>query len=254
MEILVSGCSFTHWPEAAGSDKNICWPTYLSEKNPSVNIRNLAEPGAGNLYIANSIADALIAHPKKYDLVLVMWSGLTRLDFLTDLSNTDWNSLFNAYGFYRRMEHCPNRLGYIFSGGEIGPWNQNLATKDIFKGLYRASDHASLGYLNLIEIIKTQHLLTSMGIPYRFMSYVNYWGDQPRVSPNNDFGIAAYPELKHLVSSIDFSKWIFADDGRTCIYELARSADDYHGDRFHPGVKTQRQWAEIIIDQLPVLR
>lgn len=250
MNVLISGCSFTHWPEEPGSEKNICWPTYLQEKNPGLKIRNLAEPGAGNLYIANSVTDALMSSSGKYDMVLVMWSGLTRLDFLTDLSNPDWNSLFDAYGFYRRMEHCPNRLGYIFSGGEIGPWNRNMTTRDLFKGMYRVSDHASLGYLNLIEIIKTQHLLKSMDIPYRFMSYVNYWGDQPHVSPNNDFGVAAHPELKHLIDSIDFSQWIFADDSRTCIYELAKANDDYHGDRFHPGVKTHRQWADIMMPHL----
>lgn len=250
MNILISGCSFTHWPEEPGSEKNICWPTYLQEKKSHFKIRNLAEPGAGNLYIANSIANALIADPKKYDMVLVMWSGMTRLDFLTDLSNDNWRSLFNAYGFYRRMEHCPNRLGYIFSGGEIGPWFQNNATRTLYREMYKISDHASLGYSNLIEIVKIQHLLKSMGIPYRFMSYVNYWGDQPRVSPNGDFGVAAHPELKVLIDSIDFSQWIFADSDKNCIYELAKANNDYHGDRFHPGAKTHREWVDIMLKHL----
>lgn len=250
LNVLISGCSFTHWPEEPGSDKNICWPTYLNEKRPHFNIKNLAEPGAGNLYIANGIVNALLAEPKKYDLVLVMWSGMTRLDFLTDLSNQDWASLFNAYGFYRRIEQCPNRLGYIFSGGEVGPWTVNPATRTMFRELYKVSDHASLGYLNLIEIIKTQYFLKSMNIPYRFMSYVNYWGHQTRVSPNGDFGVMSYPELHTLVNSIDFSQWIFADHDRTCIYEMAKANDDYHGDRFHPGAKTHRQWVDIMLDHI----
>ena len=250
MNVLISGCSFTHWPEEPGSEKNICWPTYLQEKNPNYKIRNLAEPGAGNLYIANSVVNALITNPNNYDLVLIMWSGMTRLDFLSDLSNKDWAELFDAYGFYRRVEHCPNRLGYIFSGGEIGPWTTNPATRTLFREMYKVSDHASLGYLNLIEIVKTQYLLKSMNIPYRFMSYVNYWGDQERVSPNGDFGVSAYPELKPLVDSIDFSQWIFADETKNGIYEMAKANQDYHGDKFHPGMKTHREWVDIMFEHL----
>ncbi len=248
MDVLISGCSFTHWPEKPGSEKNICWPTYLNEKNPHFKIKNLAEPGAGNLYIANSVTNALIE--RRYDLVLIMWSGMTRLDFLTDLSNQDWASLFDAYGFYRRMEHCPNRMGYIFSGGEIGPWTTNPATRTLFREMYKISDHASLGYQNLLEIIKTQNLLKNFGIPYRFMSYVNYWGEQERVSPNGDFGVMKYPELSRLIHAIDFSQWIFADTNRTCIYEMAKANNDYHGDRFHPGVDTHRQWVDIMMTYL----
>lgn len=250
MKILVSGCSFTHWPEEPGSDKNICWPTYLKQQISNCDITNLAEPGAGNLYIANSIAKALINDPDKYDMILVMWSGITRLDFLTDLTNDDWLALFESYGFYRRVEGFSNRLGYIFSGGQVGPWIQNPATRNLFREMYKISNNVSLAHSNLIEIVKTQELLKQKNIPYKFMSYVNYWNDKSNVSPNGDFGVMGKPELQSLINAIDFSKWIFSDSDKNCIYELAKHNNDYHGDKFHPGITTHQQWVDIMMKHL----
>lgn len=250
-EILVSGCSFTHWPEEPGSDVNICWPAHLQRHNPRYKITNLAEPGAGNLYIADSVVRAVAENPGRFDCVLIMWSGVSRLDFLTDISEPAWHALFDRYGFYRRLSSCPNRLGYIFSGGFLGPWTQHDATKTLFRDLYKVSDKCSLAHINLIEIVKTQHYLLSKRIPFIFMSYVNYWTQNADyVSSNGDFGVLAFPELKPLIDDIDFSHWLFADDQRRCIYDLAKQRQDFHGDRFHPGIDTHRIWANMVNDRL----
>ena len=84
------------------------------------------------------------------------------------------------------------------------------------------------------------------------MSYVNYWTTEGYMSPNGDFGVMAFPELKSLISQKDFDQRIFADDDRNGIYEMAKKADDYHGDRFHPGLETNQRWAELINLKLPV--
>lgn len=247
MKILISGCSFTHWPEEPGSSKNICWPSYLSDHLPGAEISNLAEPGAGNLYIANSIIQALCnEHSSGYDCVLVMWSGITRLDFLTDLTNKDWEKLYDSYGFYRRMDSCPSTLGYIFSGGQLGIWLGHPASVNMFRQMYKVSGQLSLAYQNIMEIIKCQEFLRARQIPYRFMSYVNYWNSQEHVSPNGDFGVMAFPELSSLIREIDFSKWVFSNTQRDGIYEMAKASNDYHGDQFHPGVKTHQAWAELV--------
>ena len=251
MKILVSGCSFTHWPAEPGSDKNICWPAYLQKSRADLEIHNRAEPAAGNQYIANSVVSALCDRPAYYDMVLVMWSGVSRIDFLTDVSHAEWNTLFDDYGFYRRVESCPSTLGYIFSGGQMGPWYQNYSARSVFSPLYKVSSNLSLAHANLIEIIKCQEFLKARNVPYRFMSYVNYWTTEGYMSPNGDFGVLAFPELKALIAQIDFCQWIFSDDKRNGIYEMAKSAEDYHGDRFHPGAETNRRWAEIVIQRLP---
>lgn len=243
MKILVSGCSFTHWPAEPGSQKNICWPSYLGDHD----ITNLAEPGAGNHYIANSIIRALCDRPDYYDMVLVMWSGVSRLDFLTDISNPDWHRLFDAYGFYRRIESCPNDLGYIFSGGFMGPWYLDPAAGSVFRQLYKVSNDLSLAHHNVMEIVKCQEFLKSRNQPYRFMSYVNYWRSGKGLSPNGDFGLTDFNALKPLVDSIDFKQWIFADNERNGIYEMAKEAKDYHGDKFHPGPTTHQHWAGLVM-------
>ena len=252
MKILVSGCSFTHWPEEPGSDKNICWPAHLQKLRDEFEIDNRAEPAAGNQYIANSVIEAICNRPSYYDLALVMWSGVSRLDFLTDVSKSDWNELFNNYGFYRRVNSCPNTLGYIFSGGQMGPWFQSIAAKSVFTNLYKVSSNLSLAHSNLIEMIKCQEFLKSRKINYRFMSYVNYWTSEGYMSPNGDFGVMAFPELRNLINQIDFGSWIFSDDQRNGIYEMAKEAGDYHGDRFHPGPETHRRWAQLVNENLCV--
>lgn len=247
MNILISGCSFTHWPETPGSSQNICWPSYLHQHLPDVEITNLAEPGAGNQYITNSIIQEFCNDPgKEFDLVLIMWTGVSRLDFLTDISNPDWLALFEDYGFYRRVGECPNKLGYIFSGGQLGTWVNHPTSVNMFRQMYKVSSHLSLAYHNLMEIIKCQEFLRAKKVPYRFMSYVNYWNDKESVSPNGDFGVLAYPELIPMIKNIDFSNWVFLNDQRDGIYEMAKENDDYHGDRFHPGIKTHQRWAEIL--------
>lgn len=250
MKTFISGCSFTHWPAEPGSERNICWPAHLHHHLSSIDITNVAEPGAGNRYIADSVVQAICNQPDTYDMILVMWSGVSRLDFLTNLTDPDWGDLYDDYGFYRRVDSCPNTLGYIFSGGQLGPWFRHAASTPLFREMYKVSDHLSLAYQNLIEIVKCQEFIKSKNIPYKFMSYVNYWNDQTNLSPNGDFGVYAHPEVSHLIKSIDFENWIFLNDSKDGIYEMAKAADDYHGDRFHPGITTHQQWAKIVADRL----
>ena len=251
MNLLISGCSFTHWPDAPGSPTNVCWPTPLNKLRPDLNITNLAEPGAGNRYIANSIVNYIAEHPDQVDCVLVMWSGVSRLDFLTDITDPSWNKLFDSYGFYRRIESCPNTLGWIFSGGQYGPWIMNHDTISLFRPMYKISSNLSLAYTNLMEIVKTQQFLKSKNIPYRFMSYVNYWHHRDNCSPNGDFGVFKFPELRSVINEIDWESWIFKDKNRDGIYEMAKEAEDYNGDKFHPGANTNREWAKLVSQRLP---
>jgi hypothetical protein len=240
MKILVSGCSFTQWPEYPGGP-NICWPKFLKEINPEYEITSVAEAAAGNQYICDSVIRATAE--KSYDQVLVMWSGVSRLDYLTSLSDPAWEELFNSYGFFRRIPNA--ELGYIFSGGQMGTWFKNPVAHKMFYEMYKVSSPLSLATINLQEIVKLQGHLKSKNIPYRFMSYVNYWTHGTDLSPNGDFGVLDYPELNYLLREIDFSQWIFGEDNR-CIYDIAKDMNNFQADGFHPGDDAQRRWAELI--------
>ena len=65
--LLVNGCSFSRGPNS--------WPYFLS----NVNLVNLAQAGAGNTYIHETTIAEL--SQRKYDLVIVMWTGIPRIDF-----------------------------------------------------------------------------------------------------------------------------------------------------------------------------
>ena len=247
MKILISGCSFTQWPEYPGGP-NICWPRYLGEIDPTLSIRSVAEAAAGNQYISDSIVRTVLED--RPDHVIAMWSGVTRLDYLTSLEDPAWEELFNSYGFFRRLQN--GKLGYIFSGGQLGTWFKNPVAHKMFYEMYKVSSELSLATINLIEIVKAQNFLKGQGIPYHFMSYVNYWTDKKEISPNGDFGVLAFPELQFLIDAIDFDRWIFINDQKDGIYELSKTNNDFQADGFHPGNNTQRQWAEIINHRLSI--
>jgi hypothetical protein len=237
MKILVSGCSFTKWPEYPGGP-NVCWPRYITDHE----IVNVGEAAAGNQYICDSVIRETLQND--YDMVLVMWSGVSRLDYLTDVTDPAWNELFDSYGFYRRINGTP--LGYIFSGGQIGTWFKNPVAHKMFYEMYKVSSNTSLGTINLQEMVKLQEYLKSKNIPYRFMSYVNYWGSGEYVSPNGDFGVADHKYLKLYTDAIDWSKWIFTNDMRDGIYEMAKSENSFTDDGFHPSSLIHQRWAEFI--------
>jgi hypothetical protein len=243
MKILISGCSFTQWPEYPGGP-NICWPKHFAEINPEHEIRCVAEPAAGNQYIADSVVRSVITERPNH--VLVMWSGVSRLDFLTSLEDPNWESMYDSYGFYRRVDQCPSELGYIFSGGRVGTWFDNSVAKQMFTQMYKVSSPLSLASINIMEMIKTQHFLKSKGIPYHFMSYVNYWTSEEHVSRNGDFGVMAFPQLKSMINELDFSQWIFTNDRRDGIFEIAKETNNFQPDGFHPGDTVSKSWANIV--------
>jgi len=241
MKFLISGCSFTQWPEYPGGP-NICWPRYFQEQNPHIEIKTVAEAAAGNQYIADSVIRNV--SEERPDHVIVMWSGVSRLDYLTSLEDPAWDALYDSYGFYRRLPG--NKLGYIFSGGRMGTWFKNPVAHRMFNEMYKVSSDTSLGYINLMEIVKTQNFLKAQGIPYHFMSYVNYWTTKAEVSRNGDFGVLGNRDLEPLVNAIDFDQWIFSDANRNGLYELAITRNDFQEDGFHPGDATQEAWAKVI--------
>lgn len=241
MKILISGCSFTQWPQYPGGP-NICWPKHLKHINPEYEITSVAEAAAGNQYISDSIIQGTLQN--EYDLVLVMWSGVSRLDYLTSLEDPAWDHLFNSYGFFRRLSH--GKLGYIFSGGRMGTWFKNPVAHKMFNEMYKVSSNLSLASINLMEMVKLQNYLKSKNIKYYFSSYVNYWNCETEVSPNGDFGLLNYPEVKYLVDEIDFSRWIFSDDVQGTIYDVAKKLNSFEPDGFHPGPEAHVAWAELV--------
>jgi hypothetical protein len=227
MKILTSGCSFTY----------NAWPKFFPEHE----VKNLASSGPGNKYIADSIIHEISAN--HYDLVLVMWSGLTRLD----LPVTKNVELLNDYS-------CKKQIGavdYVFSGGLVGSWTTHPITKLLFENTYKVMEVDDLMLLSLLEIVKLQGILKSRNINYRFMSYVNYWKRPDEwLSKNCDKGINNYPILTPVVDQIDFTQWVFSNEDKDGLFELAESLNEFQDDGWHPNDVSNEQWAKSIINSI----
>lgn len=250
MNILISGCSFTQWGAYPGGP-NTCWPRYLSELDSTLNIKSVAEAAAGNQFICDSVIREIVYNPNtKYDMVLVMWSGVSRLDFLTSVEDPTWNEMFQSYGFFRILSDVGGKLGYIFSGGQLGTWYGNPVAHKMFKEQYKVSSELSLATINLMEMVKLQNFLKAKGVPFKFMCYVNYWTNEPNVSRNGDFGLYRHKELRPLINELDWDKFIFLNDKKETLYDLAKHLDSFQEDGFHPGEHAHKEWAELVYKNL----
>ena len=79
---------------------------------------------------------------------------------------------------------------------------------------------------------------------------MNYWTDEDVVG-ELDYGIRKYPDLDYLYKQIDFDKWLFVNDRKDCIYELAKSTPDgLEGDGFHPNFNVHEMWANMLLDKI----
>ena len=132
----------------------------------------------------------------------------------------------------------------------MGTWYKNPVAHKMFYEMYKVSSELSLATINLQEIVKLQYFLKHQGIPYSFMSYVNYWNQEDNVSPNGDFGVLKYPELKYLIDQIDFKQWIFLNDNKDGIYEMAKNLQSFQQDQFHPGTEANLEWAKLITSRI----
>lgn len=249
MNLITVGCSFTYGLPPTGS-----WPAILAKKlsdkyQITVDLNNQGHGGAGNTYIANKFplfhTEAPLWRP---DLVVVMWSGLTRKDITVDRSDEILMNALSDYKDYVRW--AGPHTSYILSGGIEGTWQHHPLTKEIFSPLYKVSNERTMAQDTLLNIISLQNYLKQRGISYIMSSYVNYWTADDIVA-QLDYGIGKFSDLRRLVSQIDFTKWAFVNDKKDCIYELAKETPNgLDTDGFHPTVPVYELWANILMDKI----
>ena len=247
--LIVSGGSFTATTmDHGGNDTN--WPKHVRDKIKVKNFVNAARGAAGNSYICNSIIDVLST--KKFNptetLVLVMWSGTgckdirVSLDYLRTLSS------------YRYKTSDTNDLDkcYVFSGGLSNSWTQNSDTKKLFYHLYKSSDPFSLCKDSLLNFINLENYLKLYGFNYKFMSFINYWNPSVESVYTGDYSIGYFAKDIELYKSFNFDNWIFSDNDKNGIFELAQSRPDgLSNDGFHPSAVVQQIFAdETILPQI----
>lgn len=233
LNLLVSGCSFTGPGFHDLSDGT--WSLPLARLG---NITNLAVPGAGNEYIADSVINHVLSG-KPVDMVLVMWTGLQRQDFLIDPAVQDDH----------KMPMLTVRENVRFSPAGGMQDFPSAATARAKKEMFTIGNELVFAYRGLMQIIKLEHFLKARGIPYLFMSYINYWNDEDYIV-NSNFGVNKYHTLAELAKSIDFSNWVFYNDHRDGYYEVAKELNSFCPDGFHPAWEAMKKWADIVTQHI----
>ena len=233
MKILTSGCSFTD------NNYGSSWPERLQQLGHQVT--NLGLTAAGNRYISDSVMNAILYKKEKYDYVLIMWSGLLRLDFVIDAKVID------MYPDYRhRCRKITDNFSY--ASGAIFDQHAHPATIGMKKQILLYANDQAIAYQSLLEIIKMQTFLQYKKIPYKFMSHTNFWTNNTRPdSPAPDI----LNSLSNLVENIDFSKFIFLNENKDGLYELAKSNPAYmSGDNFHPSPLGYQVWGDLVHNEI----
>ena len=221
--VVVNGCSFTQGMQGE------TWANHLNIPN----VLNLASHGAGNNYICHSTLNYLESHDYKSSntLVVVMWSGTSRIDVPV---SSEWYSHIRQTFPFGFSDHTSN---WIHTGG-----SGHVA---LFENLCKTHDNTSQCVESLQNFILLESYLQAKGYHYIFTSYANYWSEDHEycsttlVDPNIGYHCKHLP----LYKKFNFKKWLFCNSNKDCFGEFA--IDDLrHGTGSHPSEQTHKQFAK----------
>jgi hypothetical protein len=178
--LIVSGCSFTYNNHETAA---VTWPYYLRDIGGFEQVLDTSMPGAGNYHIASSLTWALeINQPDPDDsLVLIMWSGNDRDDYLTPVSN------LNGYPF--EFKYSDDVASAITGGAHPDNMGNTLRSPKDFVSIKTPECKAIENYL---YILNTWSYLKNAGYKFLFMDFTT--ADFPIRS--NHFAIEKYLPAK----------------------------------------------------------
>jgi len=222
MKILTSGCSFSRGPGA--------WPNHIAQWYDA-DLVNLAQAGAGNTYISRSVMAEL--QQRSYDLVLVMWSGLERIDLqVEDIDYFDQTKYTSKY--QSQQNDWPEKIiepvndqdyvqkNWVFGSGHLNrdPW---LVKHGLLEKLYRQQNFDVHLQRSFYDMLSLESYLKSRSTPYAFAFYQNY------VKAMGDWA-----------NQLDWTN-IY---NQTNLFDITKSMNDYDTDNIHPGPNAHKVWAQ----------
>ena len=226
--VLVNGCSFSRGP---GS-----WPYHL-QKNLNFNLVNLSQAAAGNLYIHNATISEITK--RSYDLVIIMWSGLERVDVQVENISLFSQTALTSYS-QSKLNDWPEKIVYPVNDQDYVEKNWVLAagnTDEYLKSIkfadtqYRYVGREQAIQQSLIHMISLQSVLKQMNIPYFFTFYRNY-----------------IPTLeKHFLFQHLDTNNMYTDQ---TIQDIANKHNSFAPDKQHPGDIAHKMWADLLEPKL----
>jgi len=201
--------------------------------------------GAGNQSIAARVAYECSCN--NYDRVIVLWSGIFRLDFPVSLAlhKTTPVSL-DGKRKYEYFTEIGSAVWY-HSGG----WGLSGSSKDspwFFRNFcqaqYQGATPRYLSELSLLGILQTQCFLNQQNIPYD-MSFI-YDVNQNYTDPNVEPGCGKLARESAYINLIDWTKFT----PTIAPYEFAKTIDNgFEQDGFHPNFDTMNAWFKKYLNE-----
>ena len=228
MKILANGCSFSRGP--------IAWPNHIA-RWMDAELVNLAQAGAGNVYISRTTISELQA--RSYDLVLIMWSGIERIDIQVDDISLFFNSAYTSY-YQSQQNDWPEKIvhpindqdfvqkNWVFSTGFLNK-DPCIIDTGLFQSSYRFQNFDNHLQRSFLDMLSLENYLQNKSIPYAFAFYQNY-----------------IDLMGNLADQLD---WCHIYN-QTNLWQVTNSLADYDTDGLHPGPTAHQTWARDFYDFL----
>lgn len=235
MKTLIVGCSFC---STLGDQKSNNW-----KLDPDISVR--ATSGTGNQAIAARVAYECVQH--KYDQVIVVWTGINRLDTVItrELHETypgAWEGN-PAYSFCTPL----GRSIWYHSGGQAGSWTWDKTCpkeiRQIFKTQYLGADSVYLTDISLLNILYTQSLLDKLGITYKMGFIYDPFKDYSRTGHEHYFGTVNKNSMYY--SLVNWSK---INTDHTAFEWAEKTRSRLESDQLHPTRDAMREWLNLTFD------
>ena len=212
-KVLIVGCSYV---------------TLLSKMFNNVVVDG--SPGSGNRAIAARVMYQLATNT--YDRVVVLWSGINRLDLPIGLE------LHNTLPKYLQFFCLTGNTVWHHSGGLLGCWTDSTLPKILKSYFYNQYCVADAQYLTdntLTNVIAVQSLLEAKQIPYT-MSFIY---DLHSLT-NTEQSLGLIDTNTPLYNLVDWSKF-----EQNTPYEWCQKHGSLQEDQFHPTTESMNEWATL---------
>jgi hypothetical protein len=230
--LIVSGCSFTynHHDSTATA-----WPYYLKDLGGFTQVLDCSMPGAGNQHVSHALQWALEMEPPdpKDSLVIVMWTGNDRDDYICPTTNIKPNSYPFKFCYSDAVETG-------ITGGSY-PEATGNTVRD-FKPFSTTKTKESRAIENYLYMTQTWNYLANRGYKFVFLNFLN--SQLPSRSEHFDIGPLLPLLLKNKLKSM------IADIIDP--YTWAVKTDQLWEDDYHPSPNGHLDWTRNIL--LPYLK
>ena len=233
-DLIVSGCSFTN---NFNKQHVHTWPYYLRDLGGFEQVWDGSCSGAGNNHIARSVITCveLGDFDPTDTLVVVMWSGYDRDDFLVDPRLVNQKNLKTAPQDYFNYT---DDVAIGMTGGLLGDGNLIVNIENIKK----IKNQASRALENYILIQSLAGYLDARGFQYVFTEF-----STPGQMKDTNFDPVPYLPIKLRQPFINLLRCLTPNLGDWSLPELEHYKKNKGGDGYHPDADQHLSWCRQVM-------